>query len=49
MIRTGIFQFINHDLIPDFHARGWMIVDDLGSHHGRWSALMWRCSCGVAT
>lgn len=46
MSRTGLFQFVRHHDVPEFHQRGWMVVDDLGSRHGLWSVLMWHCECG---
>ena len=45
MTRTGDFQFVRHSKIEKFERDGWMIVDDLGPLHGRWSVLMWRCDC----
>lgn len=46
MTRTGLFQFVRHHDVPEFHLRGWMVVDDLGARHGLWSVLMWHCECG---
>jgi hypothetical protein len=43
--RTGLFHYVRHSEIDAFHARGWMVVGDLGPTHGRWSVLMWRCDC----
>ena len=48
MTRTGLFQFVRHQDVPEFHQRGWMVVDDLGHRHGLWSVLMWHCECGGA-
>ena len=45
MTRTGLFHYVRHADIDAFHARGWMVVGDLGPAHGRWSVLMWRCDC----
>jgi hypothetical protein len=47
--RTGLFRFVRHHDVDSFHRSGWMIVDDLGAHHGRWSVLMWHCECGGAS
>lgn len=44
MSRTGLFQFVRHHDVPEFHQRGWMVVDDLGARHGLWSVLMWHAS-----
>jgi hypothetical protein len=48
MTRVGLFRFVRHEQVDHFHRSGWMIVDDLGDHHGRWSCLMWHCDCEVA-
>lgn len=45
-MRTGTFKYVRHGDVDAHHRAGWMIVDDLaGTHHGRWSVLMWRCGC----
>ena len=44
-IRTGNFRLVRYERVPEMHARGWMIVRDLGNVHGFWSVLMWRCDC----
>jgi len=44
--RTGLFQYVRHADVPAYHARGWMVVGDLGARHGAWACLMWRCDCG---
>ena len=49
MTRTGLFQYVRIAQIPAFHARGWMVVADLGPTHGRWAVLMWKCSCPEVT
>jgi hypothetical protein len=46
MIRTGLFRYVRLSEIENYIARAWLIVDDLGEHHGRWSVLMWHCECG---
>lgn len=45
MIRTGNFRYVRRERVVDFMRAGWLVVDDLGEHHGRWSVLMWRCDC----
>jgi len=47
VIRTGTFQFVGHKKVQEFLRRGWMVTDNLGGHHGRWSVLMWRCDCPI--
>ena len=47
-IRTGLFRYVTHERIAEYERRGWLVVDDLGEHHGRWSVLMWHCECGEA-
>lgn len=49
MIRTGLFRYVRISLLPEFMARGWMPVADLGPVHGAWSVLCWHCSCGEVT
>ena len=45
MIRTGLFRYVVHSKIDDYHKMGWMIVADLDCHHGIYSVLMWKCEC----
>jgi hypothetical protein len=47
-VRSGLFRYVRHADVDEFHRRGWMIVADLGSVHGYWSVLMWSCECGEA-
>lgn len=49
MIRTSLFRYVRIPLLPEFMARGWMPVADLGPTHGVWSVLCWHCECGEAT
>lgn len=44
-IRTGIFKYVIHSLIDDYHKMGWFITSDLDCHHGVYSVLMWHCGC----
>ncbi len=46
MIRTGLFTYAPIDRLQAYLKAGWMVVDDLGEHHGRWSVLCWHCGCG---
>lgn len=46
--REGTFRYVRWPDVDAYHARGWMVVGDLGATHGLWSALMWRCDCEVA-
>jgi hypothetical protein len=46
MIRTGAFRYIRFQDLPAFQKKGWMMVADLGFHHGAWSCLCWHCECG---
>jgi hypothetical protein len=48
MTRTGLFRYVPHHRIDDFHRTGWMVVADLGPTHGRWSVLMWICTTECA-
>lgn len=35
------FRYVPHDMVEDFLAVGWIIVDDMqGTHHGAYSVLM---------
>jgi hypothetical protein len=45
MIRTGTFRYVRIERLPEFLARGWMPVAELGRVHGSWSVLCWRCEC----
>ena len=45
-MREGLFRYVPWPKIGEYHARGWLVVRDLGDHHGRWSVLMWHCECG---
>jgi hypothetical protein len=47
--RTGLFQFVPYPKLPDFLARGWMVVADLGPTHGQWAVLCWHCECGAVS
>lgn len=44
-VRTGTFAYVRHAQVFARMGEGWMVVRDLGGHHGFWSALMWRCAC----
>lgn len=46
MIRTGLFRYVRMKQVDGYMRRGWLVVDDLGPTHGRWSVLMWHCECG---
>ena len=46
MIRTGLFKYVIHSKVEEYHRQGWMIVADLGQPHGYYSVLMWHCECG---
>jgi len=38
---TGTFQFIRHNQVQDYLAKGWTVASDLaGTPHGHWSILM---------
>lgn len=46
MTRTGLFRYVTHGEVEQYHKAGWMIVQpDLGRMHGHWSVLMWHCDC----
>lgn len=49
MIREGLFRYVRWPAVDACHARGWMVVGDLGPTHGLWSVLMWHCDCGAVT
>jgi hypothetical protein len=44
-VRTGTFRYVRIERLPEFLARGWMPVAELGRVHGTWSVLCWRCDC----
>ena len=46
VIRTGLFKYVIHSKVEEYHRQGWMIVADLGQPHGYYSVLMWHCECG---
>ena len=46
VIRTGLFKYVIHSKVEEYHQQGWMIVADLGQPHGYYSVLMWHCECG---
>ena len=47
MIREGLYRYVRHTKVDEYHKKGWMIVATLGSTHGYWSVLMWHCECGM--
>ena len=49
-MRTGLFRYIRHHRLPEYEARGWLILNMLADcHHGDWSALCWHCECDEVT
>jgi len=47
MIREGLYRYVRHTQVNEYHKNGWMIVATLGPTHGAWSVLMWHCECEI--
>jgi len=46
MTLCRVLAYVRHHLVGDYLRLGWMVVGDLGPHHGEFSVLMgWPCDC----
>lgn len=37
---TRVFQYVPHDMVPEYECNGWVFVRMLMGHHGLYCALM---------